>query len=224
MLDLESGKIKDFIKFDIGNLAMVTGGHNCGRVGTIVHKEKHKGGHDIVHVEDGTGKRWVAWGIGRGGVCLCGQCEGEGGAGMKGTGWRDAAHCGVGRKGKCAKEGAVRLDHPLHMGWGVGSFDACNACISRSSAQHVLHTSCTQRRQPAHQPWPASCIVTHHHSQELPGPHAEVPAYCACCRFATRQDNVFVIGKGNRPMVSLPKGQGVRATILEEQQKRYASA
>jgi small subunit ribosomal protein S4e len=35
---------------------------------------------------------------------------------------------------------------------------------------------------------------------------------------------VFVIGKGNRPMVSLPKGQGVRATILEEQQKRYASA
>jgi hypothetical protein len=71
MLDLESGKIKDFIKFDIGNLAMVTGGHNCGRVGTIVHKEKHKGGHDIVHVEDGTGKRWVACKMGfrERGVC-----------------------------------------------------------------------------------------------------------------------------------------------------------
>lgn len=42
MLDLETGKIKDFIKFDLGNLAMVTGGHNNGRVGTIVHKERHR--------------------------------------------------------------------------------------------------------------------------------------------------------------------------------------
>jgi hypothetical protein len=57
MLDLESGKITDFIKFDLGNLAMVTGGHNNGRVGTIVHKEKHKGGHDIVHIEDAAGNR-----------------------------------------------------------------------------------------------------------------------------------------------------------------------
>jgi small subunit ribosomal protein S4e len=37
-----AGKIKDFIKFDLGNLAMVTGGHNNGRVGTIVHKERHR--------------------------------------------------------------------------------------------------------------------------------------------------------------------------------------
>jgi hypothetical protein len=59
MLDLESGKIKDHVKFDLGNLAMVTGGHNNGRVGTIVHKEKHKGGHDIVHIEDAAGNRWA---------------------------------------------------------------------------------------------------------------------------------------------------------------------
>lgn len=52
MLDLESGKIKDFIKFDIGNLCIATGGHNNGRVGTIVHKEKHKGSFDIVHIRD----------------------------------------------------------------------------------------------------------------------------------------------------------------------------
>lgn len=38
MLDIETGKIKDFVKFDLGNLAMATGGHNNGRVGTIVHK------------------------------------------------------------------------------------------------------------------------------------------------------------------------------------------
>lgn len=42
MLDLESGKVKDFVRFDVGNLVMVTGGHNNGRVGTIVHREKHK--------------------------------------------------------------------------------------------------------------------------------------------------------------------------------------
>jgi hypothetical protein len=44
-------------QFDLGNLAMVTGGHNNGRVGTIVHKEKHRGGHDIVHIEDSSGNR-----------------------------------------------------------------------------------------------------------------------------------------------------------------------
>jgi small subunit ribosomal protein S4e len=99
MVDIESGKIKDFVRFDIGNLVMVTGGHNNGRVGTIVHKEKHKGSFDIVHVEDAAGNR-----------------------------------------------------------------------------------------------------------------------------FATRNDNVFVIGKGNKPLISLPKGKGIRLTILQEQAKRYAAA
>ncbi|KAF8059167.1 RPS4 [Scenedesmus sp. PABB004] len=96
MLDLETGKIKDFVKFDLGNLAMVTGGHNNGRVGTIVNKERHRGGHDIVHIEDAAGNR-----------------------------------------------------------------------------------------------------------------------------FATRISNVFVIGKGKQPLISLPKGKGVRLTILQEQNKRY---
>lgn len=91
--------LQDFVKFDIGNLVMATGGHNNGRVGTIVHKEKHKGSFDIVHVEDAAGNR-----------------------------------------------------------------------------------------------------------------------------FATRQTNVFVIGKGNKPLISLPKGKGIRLSILQEQAKRYASA
>jgi hypothetical protein len=70
MLDLESGKVKDFIKFDLGNMAMATGGHNNGRVGTIVHREKHKGSFDIVHIKDagawrlrpglGLGSAWPA--------------------------------------------------------------------------------------------------------------------------------------------------------------------
>lgn len=99
MLDIESGKIKDFVKFDVGNLAMVTGGHNNGRVGTIVHKEKHKGSFDIITIEDAAGNR-----------------------------------------------------------------------------------------------------------------------------FATRMTNVFVIGKGQKPLISLPKGKGIRLTILQEQAKRYQQA
>ncbi|KAL6337267.1 hypothetical protein AAG906_036581 [Vitis piasezkii] len=42
-LDLESNKITDFIKFDVGNVVMVTGGRNRGRVGVIKNREKHKG-------------------------------------------------------------------------------------------------------------------------------------------------------------------------------------
>ena len=59
MLDLETGKIKDFIKFDIGQLCMATGGSNRGRVGTIVHKEKHKGSFDIVLVRDSAGQEFA---------------------------------------------------------------------------------------------------------------------------------------------------------------------
>ena len=55
MLDIETGKIKDFIKFGVGNLCMVTGGRNCGRVGTVTHIEKHKGSFDVCHVKDATG-------------------------------------------------------------------------------------------------------------------------------------------------------------------------
>ena len=38
--------------------------------------------------------------------------------------------------------------------------------------------------------------------------------------FATRLTNVFVIGQGNRPMVSLPKRKGIKMSILEERALR----
>ena len=50
MIDIETGKVKDFIKFGVGNLCMITGGRNNGRVGTITHQEKHKGSFEIIHV------------------------------------------------------------------------------------------------------------------------------------------------------------------------------
>ena len=50
-LDIGTGKIMDFIKFEPGNMCMVTGGRNTGRVGTIINRERHPGSFDIVHVK-----------------------------------------------------------------------------------------------------------------------------------------------------------------------------
>lgn len=50
--DLKTGKIDTFIKFEVGNSAIVTGGHNVGRVGIICRRERHFGGFDIVHLKD----------------------------------------------------------------------------------------------------------------------------------------------------------------------------
>jgi len=53
--DLVNNKIVGHLKFDIGNIAMVTRGANIGRVGTITTKEKHPGSFDIVHLRDKKG-------------------------------------------------------------------------------------------------------------------------------------------------------------------------
>jgi len=58
-IDLATGKITDFIKFDTGRLVMVTGGKNLGRVGVIVHREKHEGGFDLVHIKDALDNTFV---------------------------------------------------------------------------------------------------------------------------------------------------------------------
>jgi len=98
-LDFEENKITQFIKFEVGNVAMITGGRNMGRVGIITHRERHVGGFDIVHIKDALERQ-----------------------------------------------------------------------------------------------------------------------------FATRLTNVFVIGEGNKPWISLPKGKGVKLTIAEERDRRRAQA
>lgn len=50
--DLATGKIDGFVKFDTGASVIVTGGRSMGRAGVIVHREKHIGGFDIIHVKD----------------------------------------------------------------------------------------------------------------------------------------------------------------------------
>ncbi|XP_039623530.1 40S ribosomal protein S4, X isoform [Polypterus senegalus] len=97
-IDLETGKITQFIKFDTGNLCMVIGGANLGRIGVITNRERHPGSFDVVHVKDSAGNT-----------------------------------------------------------------------------------------------------------------------------FATRLSNIFVIGKGNKGWVSLPRGKGIRLTIAEERDKRLAA-
>jgi len=50
--NLEEGKITDHYVFQQNHVAMVTGGHNIGRVGHIQKIEKHPGSYDIIHLKD----------------------------------------------------------------------------------------------------------------------------------------------------------------------------
>jgi len=50
--NLKTNKIEETIKFGVGNLVMIIGGRNLGRVGVLKTIEKHPGSYTIVHVED----------------------------------------------------------------------------------------------------------------------------------------------------------------------------
>eukprot|EP00389_Voromonas_pontica_P011299 GDKH01017253.1.p1 GENE.GDKH01017253.1~~GDKH01017253.1.p1 ORF type:complete len:272 (-),score=97.05 GDKH01017253.1:110-925(-) len=58
-IDLATGKVLDFVKFEVGNLVMLTGGNNVGRVGTITHREPHPGSVEIVHIQDARGHKFA---------------------------------------------------------------------------------------------------------------------------------------------------------------------
>jgi small subunit ribosomal protein S4e len=57
--NLQTSKIDAFVKFETGSVAMVTSGHNLGRVGVVEHKEKHMGSFDIVHLKDSAGQKFA---------------------------------------------------------------------------------------------------------------------------------------------------------------------
>ncbi|KAG9391485.1 Ribosomal protein S4e [Carpediemonas membranifera] len=54
-IDLETGKIVEFARFELGALAFITGGNNTGRIGVVSHIERHIGTHDIVQLTDAAG-------------------------------------------------------------------------------------------------------------------------------------------------------------------------
>jgi len=73
-VDIETKKITDFVKFDIGNVVMITGGRNLGRVGVIVTRDRHPGSFDIVHVKDATGNTFATR---LGNVFVIGKSDGK---------------------------------------------------------------------------------------------------------------------------------------------------
>jgi len=54
-VDLKTNKIIGHLKFEVGNLCIVTRGANIGRIGVLVHTDKHPGSFDIVHLRDRRG-------------------------------------------------------------------------------------------------------------------------------------------------------------------------
>jgi len=50
--NLKTNKIEEVIKFGPGNLVMIVGGRNLGRIGVLKSVEKHEGSHSVIHVED----------------------------------------------------------------------------------------------------------------------------------------------------------------------------
>jgi len=58
-MDIETGKIIDFIKFKVGQVAYINGGHSCGRVGVIQSVTKHEGTFDMVLLQDAAGNTFT---------------------------------------------------------------------------------------------------------------------------------------------------------------------
>jgi ribosomal protein S4E len=54
-IDIATGKVISTIKFETGNMCMVTKGRNSGRVGIMAHIEKHPGSFDIAVIRDTAG-------------------------------------------------------------------------------------------------------------------------------------------------------------------------
>jgi len=58
-LDLVKNEVVGVCKFQQGAVCMMTGGNNIGRVGTMVHREKHPGSFEIVHLKDSEGHQFA---------------------------------------------------------------------------------------------------------------------------------------------------------------------
>jgi small subunit ribosomal protein S4e len=58
-LDLTTGKTVDTLKFEPGNMCMVIGGGNKGRVGVLTSREQHHGGFEIAHLKDKRGNSFA---------------------------------------------------------------------------------------------------------------------------------------------------------------------
>ena len=88
---------------------------------------------------------------------------------------------------------------------GFIKFDTSNLCMVTGSAKLKRIGVITNRKR-----HPGSLDVVH-----VEDPNGN--------NFATRLSNIFIIGKGNKPWISLPCGKGICLTIAEERDKRLAA-
>lgn len=58
-VDIETPTSPNHVKFENGNLCMLIGGNNIGRVGVIQHRERHAGSFEIVHLVDKLGHKFA---------------------------------------------------------------------------------------------------------------------------------------------------------------------
>ena len=82
-VDVNTGKIIDFVKYELGNLVMCTKGRNTGRIGVLNHRERHPGSFDIVQVTDAAGNTFATRGgnvfiIGKGNKAMVSLPKGNG--------------------------------------------------------------------------------------------------------------------------------------------------
>ncbi|XP_075245539.1 small ribosomal subunit protein eS4-like [Convolutriloba macropyga] len=59
MVEIATGKVIKYIKFELGKLVMITGGANIGRVGVMQRRERLDGAIDIIHVKDAIGNSFA---------------------------------------------------------------------------------------------------------------------------------------------------------------------
>lgn len=58
-IDIDTGKVIDHINYEPGNLVMINGGRNLGRIGVLESIEKHPGSFNIAHVKDAVGHKFA---------------------------------------------------------------------------------------------------------------------------------------------------------------------
>ena len=54
-VDIATGKMSDILSMEIGAMVMITKGHNAGRIGQLMHVEKHEGSFNIATIKDTKG-------------------------------------------------------------------------------------------------------------------------------------------------------------------------
>lgn len=59
VLQIDGQKVQEVMKMRVGKTAMVTGGANRGRIGSIVSLERHPGAFDLAHLRDAAGHEFV---------------------------------------------------------------------------------------------------------------------------------------------------------------------